>query len=132
MLRRIIIIDVPRILLGLLFLVSAVDGFSLILTGTNYIRPPTSEAGLRFERALQDSGFIWPLMKSIDLVAAICLLTNRFAPLALLFLLPIITVIVLFHLVLNPGGAPVAAILAVLTALLLFGYRDRYAPLLRA
>lgn len=130
MLRR-ITVDLPRILLGLLFLASALDGFALILTGTNYIHPPTSEAGLRFERALIDSGYIWPLMKGIDLVAAICLLTNRFAPLGLLLLLPIITVIVLFHLVLNPGGMPVAVILAALTALLLYGYRDRYAPLFR-
>jgi hypothetical protein len=40
-------------------------------------------------------------------------------------------VIVLFHVVLNPGGLPIAGVLAVLTAMLLFAYRDRYAPLLR-
>ncbi len=59
------------------------------------------------------------------------LLTNRAPALALLMLLPIITVIVLFHLVLNPGGLPIAAVLTVLTAMLLFAWRDRYAPLLR-
>ncbi|MBW6398672.1 hypothetical protein KPL78_12485 [Roseomonas sp. HJA6] len=124
-------VDVPRILLGLLFLVSAADGFFWIFTGGNLIHPPTSDIGLRFEAALKESGFIWPLMKSIDLVAGLCLLFNRFPALALLALLPIITVIVLFHLVLNPGGIPVAAVLAALTALLLFGYRDRYRPLLQ-
>lgn len=130
MIRR-LTVDVPRVLLGLLFLVSAVEGFFWIFTGGNLIHPPTSPAGLRFEAALKDSGFLWPLMKSIDLVAGLCLLFNRVPALALLALLPIITVIVLFHLVLNPGGLPVAAVLAVLTALLLFGYRDRYRPLLR-
>jgi uncharacterized membrane protein YphA (DoxX/SURF4 family) len=124
-------VDVPRILLALLFLVSGIDGFAWMLTGQNLIHPPTSEAGLRFEAALQESGFIWPLMKAIDLVAGLALLFNRAPAAALLLLLPIITVIVLFHIVLNPGGIPVAAVVAVLTAMLLFAYRDRYAPLLR-
>lgn len=124
-------VDVPRILLGLLFLVSGLDGFALILTGQNYIHPPTAPAGLRFEAALIESGFIWPLMKGIDLIAALCLLFNRAPAAALLLLLPIITIIILFHVVLNPGGIPVAAVLAVLTGMLLFAYRDRYAALLR-
>lgn len=130
MFRR-LTVDVPRILLGLLFLFAAVDGFAWILTGHRLVHPPTSAAGLRFEDALKDSGFLWPLMKSIDLIAAVLLLTNRAPALGLLLLLPIITVIVLFHLVLNPGGIPIAVALAVLTAMLVFAYRDRYQALLR-
>lgn len=128
---RILTIDIPRILLALLFLVGAANGFAWIITGHDLFQPPTSEAGLRFETALRDSGFLWPLMKTIDLVAGLMLLTNRAPALALLMLLPIITVIVLFHLVLNPGGLPIAGVLTVLTAMLLFAWRDRYAPLLR-
>lgn len=128
---RILTTDIPRILLALLFLVGAANGFAWIITGQDLFHPPTSEAGLRFEAALRDSGFLWPLMKTIDLVAGLMLLTNRAPALALLMLLPIITVIVLFHLVLNPGGLPIAAVLTVLTAMLLFAWRDRYAPLLR-
>jgi hypothetical protein len=70
-------------------------------------------------------------MKSIDLVAGLMLLLNRAPALALLMLLPIITVIILFHLVLNPAGLPIAGVLAVLTAMLLLAYRERYAALLR-
>lgn len=130
MIRR-LTVDVPRILIGLLFLVSAIDGLAWVFTGQNLINPPTSPAGLRFEDGLKESGFIWPLMKGIDLVAALGLLFNRAPAAALLLLLPIITVIILFHLVLNPGGIPIAAVLAVLTGMLLFAYRDRYAALLR-
>lgn len=102
-----------------------------MITGQDLIHPPTSDAGLRFEAALRESGFLWPLMKSIDLVAGLMLLFNRAPALALLLLLPIIAVIVLFHLVLNPGGIPVAIVLSALTAMLLFAWRDRYAPLFR-
>ena len=130
MIRR-LTVDVPRILLALIFLLGAIDGFAWMLTGNHLIHPPTSDAGLRFEAGLQAGGFIWPLMKTIDLIAALCLLFNRAPAAGLLLLLPIITVIILFHLVLNPGGIPVAALLAVLTGMLLFAYRDRYAALLR-
>jgi hypothetical protein len=128
---RLITVDAPRILLALVFLVGAANGFAWMITGQDLIHPPTSEAGLRFEAALRESGFLWPLMKSIDLVAGLMLLFNRAPALALLLLLPIIVVIVLFHLVLNPGGLPIAVLLSVLTAMLLVAWRDRYAPLFR-
>lgn len=128
---RLITVDAPRVLLALLFLLGAANGFAWMITGQDLIHPPTSPAGLRFEAALRESGFIWPLMKSIDLVAGLMLLFNRAPALALLMLMPIIVVIVLFHLVLNPGGLPIAAALSVLTAMLLFAWRDRYAPLFR-
>ena len=128
---RLITVDVPRILLALIFLVGAANGFAWMITGQDLIHPPTSDAGIRFEAALRESGFLWPLMKSIDLIAGLMLLFNRAPALALLLLLPIIAVIVLFHLVLNPGGIPIAVVLSVLTAMLLFAWRDRYAPLFR-
>lgn len=128
---RLITVDAPRVLLALLFLLGAANGFAWMITGQDLIHPPTSPAGLRFEAALRESGFIWPLMKSIDLVAGLMLLFNRAPALALLMLMPIIVVIVLFHLVLNPGGLPIAVALSVLTAMLLFAWRDRYAPLFR-
>ncbi|QCI64633.1 hypothetical protein [Phreatobacter stygius] len=123
--------DIPRILLGLLFLVSGIDGLLLVFTGTNYINPPTSPAGLAFEHALKVSGFFWPLMKSINLIGAVMLLSNRAPALGVALLLPIITVIIGFHIALNPGGMPVAVVLAVVTGMLLIAYRDRYAALLR-
>ena len=128
---RLLTVDVPRVLLALIFLVGAANGFAWMITGQDLIHPPTSDAGLRFEAALRESGFLWPLMKGIDLIAGLMLLSNRAPALGLLLLLPIIAVIVLFHLVLNPAGIPVAILLSVLTAALLFAWRDRYAPLFR-
>lgn len=126
-----LLVAVPRVLIGLLFIVSAVDGFYWLATGQPLIHPPTSPAGLRFEDALKESGFLWPLMKTVNLLGGLMLVCNRAPALGLLLLLPVITVILLFHLVLNPGGIPVAAVLAVLTAMLLLAYRDRYAVLMR-
>ena len=129
--KTLLLVTVPRILLGLLFLVSAVDGFWWLATGTHLIHPPTSARGVVFEEALQASGFLWPLLKTVNLVGALSLLSNIAPALGLALIAPVMTVIVFFHLVLNPQGIPVAVILVVLGSLLVWAYRDRYAALLR-
>jgi uncharacterized membrane protein YphA (DoxX/SURF4 family) len=123
---------VPRILLGLIFLVGAIDGFSFIFTGSHLIHPPTSEKGLTFEAGLKAAGFFWPLMKTVELVGALCLLTNKAPALGLALLSPIIAVIVLFHIVLNPGGIPLALILVVTGGLLAYQYRSTLISLARS
>lgn len=129
--KTLLLVTIPRILLGLLFLVSAVDGFWWLATGTHLIHPPTSARGLAFEEALQNAGFFWPLLKSVNLLGALSLLSNIAPALGLALIAPVMAVIVLFHLVLNPQGLPVAVILVVLGSLLVWAYRDRYAALLR-
>jgi len=123
--KNILLATVPRILLGLIFLVGAIDGFSFILSGSHLIHPPTSDKGLAFESALQAAGFFWPLMKSIEFVGAICLLTNRAPALGLALLSPIMTVVVFFHFTLNPGGIPLALILVITGGMLAYQYRSQ-------
>lgn len=65
--RNFLLITLPRLVLGLLFIVSAVDGFWWLATGAHLIHPPTSERGLAFEAALQNSGFFWPFLKAVNL-----------------------------------------------------------------
>jgi putative oxidoreductase len=129
--RSFLLVTLPRILLGLIFLASAIDGFWWLSTGTRLINPPTSEQGTVFQQALMNSGFFWPLMKVVDLVGALSLLFNFAPAFGLALLSPIMTVIVAFHFAINPGGAPVAVILIVLGGLLVWAYRDRYAALFR-
>ena len=127
----IVFVTVPRILLGLIFLVSAADGFWWMATGNHLIHPPTSERGVAFEVALQNSGFLWPLLKTVNLLGGLSLVTNIAPALGLALIAPVMAVIVLFHLAINPQGLPVAVILVVLGSLLVWAYRDRYAALLR-
>jgi uncharacterized membrane protein YphA (DoxX/SURF4 family) len=123
--KNTLLTSAPRLLLGLIFLVGAIDGFSFIFTGSHLIHPPTSDKGLAFEAALKAAGFFWPLMKTVEFVGALCLLTNKAPALGLALLSPIMTVIVLFHLVLNPGGIPLALILMVTGGMLVYQYREQ-------
>jgi len=122
---------IPRVLLGIIFLIFGIDGFVYVFTGSSLIVPPVSEAGGQFIASLQASGFFWPFMKTIYIVAALCLLTNRAPALGIALLIPIIAVIILFHAVLNPAGIPIAVILAVLGGLVFFANRDKFAGLLQ-
>lgn len=129
--KTILLVTVPRVVLGLIFLVSAVDGFWWLATGAHLIHPPTSPKGLEFEEALQAAGFFWPFLKVVNLLGSLSLLLNIVPAFGLALLAPVMTVIVLFHLAINPAGIPVAIILVVMGALLVYAYRDRYAALLR-
>jgi uncharacterized membrane protein YphA (DoxX/SURF4 family) len=126
------LVTVPRVVLGFIFLAGAIDGFSFIFTGTHLIHPPTSDRGLQFEAALKATGFLWPLMKVVEIVGAICLLSNRAPAFGLAVLSPIMTVVVLFHLFVNPQGIPLAFLLVICGALLLRAYASRYAAVLRS
>jgi uncharacterized membrane protein YphA (DoxX/SURF4 family) len=124
--RKFWLLTLPRVLLGLVFLAGAIDGFTFITTGAHLLHPPTAERGLQFEAALKAAGFLWPLMKVVELVGALCLLGNRAPAFGLALLAPVMTVVVLFHLFLNPQGIPVAIVLVLCGTLLVRAYADRY------
>jgi len=124
--KRHLTITLPRLILGALFLLSAVDGFTFIFTGERIIHPPTSPRGEEFEAALIASGFFWPLLKTVNLIGALCLLTNRAPAFGFALIVPVITVIIGFHLFLNPQGLPVAGIMVVCSLLLLRAYWPQY------
>ncbi|MFN3672478.1 MAG: hypothetical protein ACK4VM_11280 [Bosea sp. (in: a-proteobacteria)] len=94
--RRILLVTVPRILLGLLFLVSAVDGFWWLASGQHLIHPPVTDQGRAFETALQNSGFFWPLLKTVNLLGALSLLFNIVPAFGLALIAPVMAVIVAF------------------------------------
>ena len=129
--KKILLQTAPRLILGALFLISAIDGFWFLATGAHLIHPPTSERGMQFEQALIASGFFWPFLKVVNLAGALSLLTNRAPAFGLALIAPVVAVIVLFHIFLNPQGIPVAVLLVVCGALLgarLCGYLCRIVP----
>jgi len=116
-----------RLFLGAIFLVFGLNFFFHFLPMP---APPPRAAA--FAGALFASGYLFPLLKGIEVVAGLLLLSGRFVTLTLAVLAPIVVNIVGFHLFLAPAGLPVP--LAVLAAelYLAWTYRAAYAPMLRA
>jgi uncharacterized membrane protein YphA (DoxX/SURF4 family) len=118
---------VVRVFLGLVFFVFGLNGFLQFMP-----QPPMPEKAGAFMGALAATGYMFPLIKSVEVVAGALLLSNRFVPLALALLAPNVVNIVLFHTVLAPGGLPVAIVVLALELYAAWTYRDAYASMLHA
>lgn len=116
-----------RYLMGLIFFVFGLNGFLSFIP-----QPPMEGPAGDFIGALLASGFVMLLVKGIETAAGLMLLTNRFVPLALTLLAPIIVVIVGFHTLLAPAGAPMALFVLALELTLAWSYRSAFAPMLQA
>jgi hypothetical protein len=121
------ITTVLRILLGLGFVVFATNYFIPFLPAQD----PPPDAALPFLGAFAGSGFL-TLVKAIELGAGVLLLSNRFVPLALALLAPIVVGIVAFHALLAPAGMGIAIVFLALELALAWSYRGAFAPMLRA
>jgi uncharacterized membrane protein YphA (DoxX/SURF4 family) len=115
-----------RILLGLIFFVFGLNGFLQFIP----MPPPPAAAGA-FLGALAATGYMFPLIKTTEVLAGALLLSNRFVPLALVLLSPIVVNIAAFHLVLSPGIGLVAVI-AALMLYLAWAYRGSFRGVLAA
>lgn len=115
-----------RILLGLVFFVFGLNGFLNFLPA-----PPLPDAAGAFIGALVAGKFL-PVVKAIEVVAGLALLTGRFVPLALTLLAPIVVSIVLFHAVLAPDGMAVPLLVLALGLYLAWAYRDAFRGVLDA
>ena len=117
---------VARYLLGALFFVFGLNGFLGFLP-----QPPVSPEGGAFLGALAATGYMFPLIKGTEVLVGVLLLSNRFVPLALTLLAPIVVNIVAFHSMLSPGlGLPLTVL--ALQLYLAYSYRAQYRGVLQA
>jgi len=112
---------IARILLGLVFLVFGLNGF---LNFLNTGPAPTGLAG-QFLGALILSHYYW-VVAALQIAGGALLLVNRFVPLALVLLGPIIVNIICFHVFMNPSGAIPAAVVTVLWLIVFYGNRQYF------
>lgn len=120
----------PRVLLGLLFLVPG----TLKLTVPFETLAPNYGAGEAFMTSLRDTGYLFTLLALTQVTAGLLLLTGRFVPLALTLLAPIIVNIFFFRLFLEPSlrGWLMTALLVGLELLLITRYHHVFAPFFQA
>lgn len=116
-----------RLLLGFSFLVFGMNGFLQFLPA-----PPPPPAAAEFAAALFATGYMFPLVKGVEVIAGLLLLSNRYVPLALTVLAPILVNILAFHGFLAPAGILPGALLTALELYVAWTYRDAFAPMLQA
>ncbi|HEV7745762.1 MAG TPA: hypothetical protein VGO56_12255 [Pyrinomonadaceae bacterium] len=119
-----IVILIARVLLGLVFVVFGLNGFLNFLS----MGPmPTGLAG-QFIGALFVSHYFW-VVAGLQVVGGLLLLVNRFVPLALVLLGPVIVNIILYHVFLNPTGMAPAIVVTVLWFIVYYGHRQFFSSI---
>ncbi len=112
---------IARLLLGLTFLVFGLNGF---LNFLNMGPLPSGLAG-QFIIALAASHYYW-VIAGLQVAGGVLLLVNRFVPLALVLLGPVIVNILLYHSFLNRSGAALAILVTVLWFIVFYGHRQYF------
>jgi putative oxidoreductase len=112
---------IARVLLGLLFLVFGLNGFLQFL----HMPPPTGLAAQYFGVLFVSHYLV--LVFLLQVVGGALLLANRYVPLALIFLGPVLVNILMFHSLMAPEGLPIALFATVLWLVVFAGVRKAFA-----
>jgi putative oxidoreductase len=114
---------VAQILMGLIFVFFGLNGFLQFLKAPL----PTGLAG-QFLMAIFQSHYVW-FICAVQIAGGVLLLVNRYVPLALTLLGPVIVNIILYHLLLNSAAAQLAVVVTILWFFLFCRYRQNYSGL---
>lgn len=116
-----------RILLGLMFLIFGLNGFLNFMPAPKEMPPEI----MNVTGALMKGGYM-TVVSGAEVLVAVLLLLNRFVPLALAMLAPIIVGIITFHIALAPATIGPGILVLAMDLYLAWAYRSAFCPMLRA
>jgi putative oxidoreductase len=111
-----------RLLLGLSFVVFGLNGFLNFLS----MGPMPSGLAGQFLGALILSHYFW-VVAALQVAGGALLLVNRFVPLGLVLLGPVIVNIILYHVFLHPTGVALALVVTILWLIVFYAQRQYFA-----
>lgn len=120
-----IVVLVARILLGVVFFVFGLNGFLKFIPMGQL---PSGLAG-QFVSVLVQSHYVL-FVSAFQLAGGALLLVNRYVPLGLALLAPVIANILAYHLLMDPPGIGLGIIVAILWGILAYRYRQSFSGLL--
>jgi uncharacterized membrane protein YphA (DoxX/SURF4 family) len=118
---------IARILMGLAFLIFGLNGFLQFIPQPKDAMP---EGAAAFAKALMQTGYMMQLVAGTQVLVGVLLLLNRFVPLALALIAPIIVGIITFHIFLAPSTIGPGIVVLVLELYLAWSYRHAFRPML--
>jgi len=117
---------IARYLAGVIFLVMGLNGF------LNFIPfPPPTGVAAQFMGALYVSHYLWVIF-AFQVVGGLLLLVNRYVPLAVALLAPVLVNILTFHVLIAPAGLPMALFVAILWTVIFIQVRPAFSGLFQS
>lgn len=117
---------IARYLAGVIFVVMGLNGFLHFIP----FPPPPGVAG-QFMGALYVSHYLWVIF-ALQAIGGVLLLANRYVPLAVALLAPVIVNILTFHILMAPSGLPLALFVALLWIAIFLDVRPAFAGLFQS
>src|SRR5271167_398830 len=117
---------IARYLAGVIFLVMGLNGFLNFIP----LPPPGGIAG-QFMGALYVSHYLWVIF-AFQVIAGVLLLVNRYVPLAVAILAPVLVNILTFHALMAPSGLPLALFVALLWIVIFIEVRPAFSGLFQS
>lgn len=112
---------ITRFLMGLIFVVFGLNGFLQFIPIKSW---PPGLAG-EFLTVLMQSHYVW-VISAVQLLGGVLLLVNRYVPLALTLLCPVIVNILSYHVLMQHSGAQPAILVAICWFILFYRYRANF------
>lgn len=112
---------IVRSLIGALLLFASISYFFHL-----FPEPPLTGDMKTFNDGLKASGYLVPLVKTVELLCGIAYITGKFNRIANIILMPISINIFFTHICLAPEGIPVAIFLLVGNIFLIYSKWDSY------
>ena len=94
--------------------------------------PEPEPAAGAFIGAMMATGYLWPLLKIVEITAGVFLLWGKFVPLAVVMLAPVAIPILGFNILVAPSGLVMGLAVIVLWLVLMVAYWSHFAGLLNA
>jgi putative oxidoreductase len=117
---------IARCLAGLIFLVMGLNGFLHFIPF-----PPLEGIAGQFMAALNVSHYLWVIF-AFQVVGGLLLLVNRYVPLAVALLAPVLVNILTFHVLMAPAGLPMALFVAILWTAVFIQVRPAFSGLFQS
>jgi uncharacterized membrane protein YphA (DoxX/SURF4 family) len=115
------------VLLALLFLLFGLNGFFNFIPQPKEVPQNLVTIGM----ALKQAGFM-DVVSGVEVLVAVLFLINRFVPLALALLAPILVAILTFHIYTSPSMIVPGVVCTLLELYLAWSYRKVFCPMLAA
>ena len=117
---------IARVLLGVIFVVFGLNGFLHFLP----MGPLPTGPAMQYFTALAQTHYM-DVVFAVQLLGGLLVLFNRYVPLGLTILAPVIVNIVLFHATMAPSGLPLAALVTILWVIVFYAHRTAFEGIFR-
>ena len=121
-----IALTIARYLLGVMFTVFGLNGFLHFLK-----QPPPTGVAAQFGGALYAAHY-WEPVFALQLLGGLILLSNRYVPIGLVLLGPVIANILLYHVLMDPKGIAPGLVAFVLWLAVFYSVRSAFAGIFAA